>query len=77
MTSRLLDDQSSKSPTTSKPKTKADIQDDGYFETYSHYDIHKEMLQVFEHRNAFSTCLLNKICHFLGYNSNGKLSSSN
>jgi hypothetical protein len=46
MTSRLLDDQSSSVTTTSKAKTQDDIQDDGYFATYNHYDIHKEMLQV-------------------------------
>ena len=47
MTSRLLDDQSSSHTTTnSKPKSKDDIQDDDYFATYDHYDIHKEMLQV-------------------------------
>lgn len=47
MTSRLLDDQSNNATTTtSKQKTKDDIQDDGYFATYNHYDIHKEMLQV-------------------------------
>ena len=42
MTSRLLNDQSTNATTTSNPKT----QDDDYFETYNHYDIHKEMLQV-------------------------------
>jgi hypothetical protein len=42
MTSRLLDDQSTGITTHSKSKT----QDDGYFATYNHYDIHKEMLQV-------------------------------
>ena len=48
MTSRLLDDQSSSATTHSKRKTKDDLQDDGYFATYNHYDIHKEMLQVIE-----------------------------
>ncbi len=42
MTSRLLDDQSTNITT----KSKDDIQDDGYFATYNHYDIHKDMLQV-------------------------------
>ena len=46
MTSRLLDDQSTGVTTTSKVKSKDDIQDDGYFATYNHYDIHKDMLQV-------------------------------
>lgn len=46
MTSRLLDDQSSGKTTTLKPKSKDEIQDNGYFETYNHYDIHKDMLQV-------------------------------
>ena len=45
MTSRLLDDHSS-NHTTTTTKSKDDIQDDGYFATYDHYDIHKEMLQV-------------------------------
>ncbi len=42
MTSRLLDDQSSSVTTTSIAKA----EDEGYFATYNHYDIHKEMLQV-------------------------------
>jgi hypothetical protein len=42
MTSRLLDDQS----TGVKSKTKDHSEDDSYFATYNHYDIHKEMLQV-------------------------------
>jgi hypothetical protein len=42
MTSRLLDDQSTGVTTISKAKN----EDDGYFATYNHYDIHKEMLQV-------------------------------
>jgi hypothetical protein len=46
MTSRLLDDQSTGITTHPKSKTKDNIQDDGYFATYNHYDIHKEMLQV-------------------------------
>lgn len=50
MTSRLLDDQSTSADkaatTTSKPKSQDEMQDDGYFATYNHYDIHKEMLQV-------------------------------
>ncbi|CAF0898977.1 unnamed protein product [Adineta steineri] len=46
MTSRLLDDQSTgATTTTSKAQTKDDIQDNGYFATYNHYDIHKDMLQ--------------------------------
>lgn len=47
MTSRFLDDHSSKVTTTSPSKTKDEVQDDGYFATYNHYDIHKEMLQVY------------------------------
>lgn len=46
MTSRLLEDQHSGASTTTTAKTKDDIQDDGYFATYNHYDIHKDMLQV-------------------------------
>jgi len=42
MTSRLLDDQSTVVTTNSNPKS----EDEGYFATYNHYDIHKEMLQV-------------------------------
>lgn len=45
MTSRLLDDQPTGHTTM---KSKDDVQDDGYFATYNHYDIHKEMLQVRE-----------------------------
>jgi hypothetical protein len=43
MTSRLLDDQSTGVTTII---SKAKNEDDGYFATYNHYDIHKEMLQV-------------------------------
>jgi hypothetical protein len=46
MTSRLLDDQSTNVTTTSKLRSKDAIQDGGYFATYNHYDIHKDMLQV-------------------------------
>ena len=46
MTSRLLDDQSTGVTTTSNLKPKDDNEDRGYFATYNHYDIHKEMLQV-------------------------------
>jgi hypothetical protein len=42
MTSRLLDDQSTVVTTNPNPKS----EDEGYFATYNHYDIHKEMLQV-------------------------------
>jgi hypothetical protein len=51
MTSRLLDDHSNNVTTHSNQKTKGDLQDDGYFATYNHYDIHKEMLQVCSPRN--------------------------
>jgi hypothetical protein len=47
MTSRLLDAQTNgEASTTPKKASQADVQDDGYFATYNHYDIHKDMLQV-------------------------------
>ena len=74
MTSRLLDDQSSGHTTTGpKPKSKGDVQDDGYFATYNHYDIHKEMLQVRE-MNESLICI--NLMVIEGYYSYGKLSPS-
>jgi hypothetical protein len=46
MTSRLLDDQSTGVTTTSKSITQCHPQDNDYFATYNHYQIHQEMLQV-------------------------------
>ena len=46
MISRLLDDQFTDAARISKSNTSNNIADSGYFETYNHYDIHKEMLQV-------------------------------
>ena len=47
MTSRLMDAQT-RGEDSSAPKkpSRAEVQDDGYFATYNHYDIHKDMLQV-------------------------------
>lgn len=65
MTSRLLDDHSSKSTTTtSNSKTKDDIQDDGYFATYNHYDIHKEMLQDTVRTESYLQAIKNNVDMF-------------
>ncbi|CAF3956697.1 unnamed protein product [Rotaria sp. Silwood2] len=57
MTSRLLDDSSTGVTTTSKAKTKNDIQDDDYFATYNHYDIHKDMLQDKVRTESYLKCI--------------------
>jgi hypothetical protein len=59
MTSRLLEDRSNGSPSKKVPKSQdeCDAQDSGYFATYSHYDIHQEMLQVSELNSAWHRAL--------------------
>lgn len=47
MAARFLEDDKSKKINKVEEKmSKLDVQDDGYFATYDHYEIHKEMLQV-------------------------------
>ncbi|UJR23307.1 hypothetical protein I4U23_026322 [Adineta vaga] len=65
MTSRLLDDQSSNDTTTKpKMKTQNDVQDDGYFATYNHYDIHKEMLQDTVRTESYLECIKSNVDMF-------------
>ncbi|CAF1155315.1 unnamed protein product [Adineta ricciae] len=61
MTSRFLDDQPSKVTTSVKTKNQDDVQDEGYFATYNHYDIHKEMLQDTVRTESYLECIKSNV----------------
>lgn len=71
MTARFLEEEKSNPVTTTETKlSMLDVQDDGYFATYDHYEIHQEMLQV--GKNSWNIIVSSFLCS-VGQCSNRKL----